>query len=104
MNDGESGHRLMKTYIINTEHGLQIRIDNIDKDMKIYDALVSSLDNCKDVKCVKKAMTFETPISDYEYKNIPFSVLFDEVADETFIFLEKGYDYNLIEQLLQELL
>ena len=34
------------------------------------------------------AMTFETPISDYEYKDIPFSVLFDEMCDETFVFVE----------------
>ncbi len=47
-------------------------------------------------------MTFETPISDYEYKDIPFSVLFDEMCDETFVFVEKLYDYRLIEQLLHK--
>ncbi len=48
-------------------------------------------------------MTFETPpISDYEYKDIPFSVLFDEMCDETFVFVEKAYDCGLIEQLLHE--
>ena len=60
------------------------------------------LDNSKDVKCIKKTMTFETPISDYEYKDIPFSVLFDEMCDETFVFVEKAYDCGLIEQLLHE--
>ena len=45
----------MKTYIINIEYGVQIRIDCTDKDMKIYDKLVSFLDNRKDVKCVKKS-------------------------------------------------
>ena len=35
-------------------------------------------------------MTFETLISDYEYKDIPFSVLFDEsCVMETFVFIEK---------------
>mgnify|MGYP000030089417 FL=1 len=94
----------MKTYIINIEYGVQIRIDCTDKDMKIYDKLVSFLDNRKDVKCVKKSTTGETPISDYEYKNIPFSVLFDEMVDETFVFVGKEYDYKLIEQLLQKLI
>ena len=37
-----------------------------------------------------------------EYKDIPFSVLFDELCDETFVFVEKAYDCGLIEQLLHE--
>ena len=85
----------MKTYTVKIESGVQIRIESVDENMKI-----SYLDNSKDVKCIKKAMTFETPISDYEYKDIPFSVLFDEMCDETFVFVEKLYDYRLIEQLL----
>ena len=85
----------MKTYTVKIESGVQIRIESVDENMKI-----SYLDNSKDVKCIKKTMTFETPISDYEYKDIPFSVLFDEMCDETFVFVEKLYDYRLIEQLL----
>ena len=69
----------MKTYTVKIESGVQIRIESVDENMKIYDGLISYLDNSKDVKCIKKAMTFETPISDYEYKDIPFSVLFDEM-------------------------
>ena len=65
----------MKTYTVKIESGVQIRIESVDENMKIYDGLISYLDNSKDVKCIKKAMTFETPISDYEYKDIPFSVL-----------------------------
>lgn len=90
----------MKTYTVKIESGVQIRIESVDENMKIYDGLISYLDNSKDVKCIKKTMTFETPISDYEYKDIPFSVLFDEMCDETFVFAEKLYDYRLIEQLL----
>ena len=63
----------MKTYIINIEYGVQIRIDCTDKDMKIYDKLVSFLDNRKDVKCVKKS----TPVKldkfqgkSYYYKKV----------------------------------
>ena len=92
----------MKTYTVQIESGVQIRIESVDENMKIYDGLISYLDNSKDVKCIKKAMTFETPISDYEYKDIPFSVLFDELCDETFVFVEKAYDCGLIEQLLHE--
>ena len=62
----------MKTYTVKIESGVQIRIESVDENMKIYDGLISYLDNSKDVKCIKKAMTFETPISDYEYKDIPF--------------------------------
>lgn len=90
----------MKTYTVKIESGVQIRIESVDENMKIYDGLISYLDNSKDVKCIKKTMTFETPISDYEYKDIPFSVLFDEMCDETFVFVEKLYYYRLIEQLL----
>ena len=90
----------MKTYTVKIESGVQIRIESVDENMKIYDGLISYLDNSKDVKCIKKTMTFETPISDYEYKDIPFSVLFDEMCDETSVFVEKLYDYRLIEQLL----
>lgn len=57
----------MKTYTVKIESGVQIRIESVDENMKIYDGLISYLDNSKDVKCIKKAMTFETPISDYEY-------------------------------------
>ena len=88
----------MKTYTVKIESGVQIRIESVDENMKIYDGLISYLDKSKDVKYIKKAMTFETPISDYEYKDIPFSVLFDE----TFVFVEKLYDYRLIEQLLHK--
>ena len=84
----------MKTYTVKIESGVQIRIESVDENMKIYDGLISYLDNSKET------MTFETPISDYEYKDIPFSVLFDEMCDETFVFVEKLYDYRLIEQLL----
>ena len=56
----------MKTYTVKIESGVQIRIESVDENMKIYDGLISYLDNSKDVKCIKKAMTFETPISDYE--------------------------------------
>ena len=75
----------MKTYTVKIESGVQIRIESVDENMKIYDGLISYLDNSKDVKCIKKAMT---------------SVLFDEMCDETFVFVEKLYDYRLIEQLL----
>lgn len=92
----------MKTYIINIEHGVQIRIDHADKNMEIHDKLISCLDNCDGVELVKKANTFETPISDYKYKDIPFSVLFDEMLDETFVFVGKEYDYTIIENLLQK--
>ena len=73
----------------------------INENLYCKDRIRSS-DKNKDVKCIKKAMTFETPISDYEYKDIPFSVLFDEMCDETFVFVEKLYDYRLIEQLLHK--
>ena len=87
----------MKTYTVKIESGVQIRIESVDENMKIYDGLISYLDNSKDVKCIKKTMTFETPISDYEYKDIPFSVLFDEMCDETFVFVgQKLYDYRLM--------
>ena len=92
----------MKTYTVKIESGVQIRIESVDENMKIYDGLISYLDKSKDVKYIKKAMTFETPISDHEYKDIPFSVLFDEMCDETFVFVEKLYDYRLIEQLLHK--
>jgi hypothetical protein len=52
---------------------------------------------------IKKAITFETPISDYEYKEIQFSVLFDEMSDETFVFVGKEYDYTVIEKLMHSL-
>ncbi len=92
----------MKTYIINIEHGTQIRIDCEDINMKIHDKLISFLDNCDIVELIKTVNTFETPISDYKYKGIPFSVLFDEMLDETFVFVGKEYDYTIIESLLQK--
>ena len=79
----------MKTYTVKIESGVQIRIESVDENMKIYDGLISYLDNSKDVKCIKKAMTFETPISDYEYKDIPFSVLFDELCVMKHLYLLK---------------
>ena len=88
--------------LINENLYCKDRIESVDENMKIYDGLISYLDKSKDVKYIKKAMTFETPISDYEYKDIPFSVLFDEMCDETFVFVEKLYDYRLIEQLLHK--
>lgn len=93
----------MKTYIENIEYGVQIRIDATDEHMKIYDSLVHSLDNAVGVLVIDKANTFETPISTYEYNGIKFSVLFDEMCDETFISVGKEYDYNVIEQLLNNL-
>lgn len=92
----------MRIYIENIEHGVQIRIDYADTNMKLYDKLISFLDNHADVKRLKKVTTFETPISDYQYKEIPFSVLFDEMVDETFAFVNKEYDYKPIESLIQE--
>ena len=56
----------MKTYTVKIESGVQIRIESVDENMKIYDGLISYLDNSKDVKCIKKAMTFET----YQIMNI----------------------------------
>ena len=52
----------MKTYTVKIESGVQIRIESVDENMKIYYGFISYLDNSKDVKCIKKAMTFETPI------------------------------------------
>ena len=92
----------MKNYIENVEHGVQIRIDCADVNMKIYDELISYLDNHADVKPLKKVATFETPISDYQYKEILFSVLFDEMVDETFVFVGKEYNYKEIENLIQK--
>ena len=65
----------MKTYTVKIESGVQIRIESVDENMKIYDGLISYLDKSKDVKYIKKAMTFETPISDYEYKDILFCLM-----------------------------
>jgi hypothetical protein len=94
----------MKTYIEHIEHGVQVRIWDDDKHMKIHDSLVYALDNAPDVRMIKKAITFETPISTYEYKGIQFSVMFDEMCDETFVFVGKEYDYTVIEKLMHELI
>ncbi len=92
----------MKTDIYAVEHGVQIRIDIEDAEMKIHDMLNEYLRKKKDVNFIKSSITFETPITDFEYNNILFSVLFDEMTDETFVFVGKEYDYTIIEKLLQE--
>lgn len=93
----------MKTDIYNIEHGVQIRINIEDTEMKIHDMLNEYLQNQADVIFLKTSTTFETPITDYKYKNILFSVLFDEMADETFVFVEDKYDYTIIEKLLNDI-
>lgn len=90
----------MKTYIEYIDNGVQIRINENDENMTIYDSLVKILDENHNVKNVKKCSTFETPIAIYKYKEIEFSVLFDEMCDETFVFVDKKYDYNTINSLL----
>ena len=91
----------MKTYIVKIEHGVQIRIDIPDEEMSIHDNLLKVLDINPEIKKIRKSITFETPISEYEFKNIPFSVLFDEMTDETFVFVGKEHDFKIIEGLLQ---
>ena len=92
----------MKTYIDNIDAGVQIRLAAIDEHMAIHDRLIEYLDNNSKIKKGKKVFTFETPISDYEFKDIPFSVLFDEMDSETFVFVGNEYDYKVIEQLINK--
>lgn len=88
----------MKTYINNIENGVQIRTD--DEDMSVYNALVEYLKKHPAVIILRESITFETPIIDCKYQSIPFSVLFDEMADETFVFVGREYDYRIIEKLV----
>lgn len=92
----------MRTYIEKIESGIQIRIEYEDENMTLYDSLAEHLDNHNNVKVGEKAQTFETPIYHYKYQEIPFSLLFDEMCDETFAFVDKEYDYHIIEKLLRE--
>ena len=92
----------MKTNIYIVEHGVQIRIDVEDTEMKLHDALNRYLRKRQDVEFINSSVTFETPITDFKYNNILFSVLFDEMTDETFAFVSEEYDYKIIEKLLQE--
>lgn len=91
----------MKTYIETIEKGVQIRIFEEDINMDIYYKLTGCLDRDRSVQAGKKNMTFETPIYDYVYKEIPFSVLFDELCDETFVFVEDKYSYDAIVGLIE---
>lgn len=91
----------MNTYTEHIKSVIQIRINSVDRNMEIYDLIINALDSNHDVRCIRKTMTPETPISIYKYKNIPFYVLFDEFTEETFISIEKEYNYKLIEMLLE---
>lgn len=93
----------MKTYFHNIKSGIQIRIPDNDEHMKIFHGLDAYFDKSDDVKVIDRAVTFETPLYDYEYEGIPFTLLFDEMCDETLAFVSKEYDYRVIQRLIESI-
>ena len=91
----------MKLDVLELEKIVQLRIE--DKDMSLFDYLETELTNNSSVKFINKSMTFETPIIDYEYQGIKFSLLFDEMEDETFIAVTKSSDYRTIQKLIESI-
>lgn len=80
---------------------VQLRIP--DSDMSKFDDLEKKLKDTSGVKFLKKSMTFETPIIDYEYQGTEFSLLFDEQEGETFIAVPKPFDYQGVQKLIESL-
>lgn len=93
----------MKTNIEKIENGVEIHINVSDPKMEIYDFFEKVFDDDKNIKSIKKAKTFETPLYRYEYKGILFTLLYDEMSDETFIFIDSKYDYKVIQNLIEKI-
>ncbi|WP_457945234.1 hypothetical protein [Caproiciproducens sp. LBM24188] len=91
----------MKVDILVLDKVVQLRIP--DSDMSKFDNLENMLKTLPNVKFIKKSMTFETPIIDYEYQGIEFSLLFDEQESETFIVVPKPFDYQKIQKFIESL-
>ena len=91
----------MKVDILVLDKVVQLRIP--DSDMSKFDNLENMLKTLPNVKFIKKSKTFETPIIDYEYQGIEFSLLFDEQESETFIAVPKPFDYQKIQKFIESL-
>lgn len=91
----------MKVDILTLDKVVQLRI--FDPNMSKFDMLEQKLNNLPDVKFIKKSMTFETPIIDYKYNDIEFSLLFDEQEDETFIAVVRPFEYKNIQELIESI-
>jgi hypothetical protein len=91
----------MKADVLLLDKVVQLRIP--DPDMSKFDSFEKKLKSASNVKFLKKSMTFETPIVDYEYQGAEFSLLFDEQEGETFIAVPKPFDYHGVQKLIESL-
>lgn len=91
----------MKVDILMLDKVVQLRMP--DSDMSKLDSLEKKLKTLPGVKFIKKSMTFETPMIDYEYQGTEFSLLFDEQEDETFIAIAKPFDHRVVQKLIESI-
>ena len=91
----------MKTDVLVLDKVVQLRIPDVD--MSKFDAIEKKLKGSSDVEFIKKVLTFETPIVDFKYQGIEFSLLFDELENETFIAVLKPFDYQKIKKMIETL-
>lgn len=81
---------------------IQVRMaDTVE--MKIFEKMEQFFDSADEVETVKKKITFETPLYEYKFKEIVFTLLFDEMIDETVISIDANEDYKQIIQLIESI-
>lgn len=79
-----------------------VHLTILDPDMKIFDKIDNMLLKNELVKKGKRSFTPETPLYEFEFKNIPFYLMIDEEFEETFISIHNEYDYNVIKNLIEQ--
>lgn len=90
-----------KYTLLNLETVIQLRFEGLN-EYEDHEKLSKCFSVIPDVEQVKKVMTFETPIHTYRYKEIEFSVMFDEQENEVFVTIIKPQNHEMLIELIDK--